>query len=60
MTGGSSTSYSVTIGPTGGFTGQVTLSVSGLPGSADGSFTPNPATASSTPRSDDEPKHAGR
>jgi hypothetical protein len=45
---GGSTSYSVTISPTGGFTGQVTLSVSGLPSSANASFTPNPATASST------------
>src|SRR5437867_595338 len=45
---GGSTSYSVTISPTGGFTGQVTLSVSGLPSGANASFTPNPATASST------------
>ena len=41
-------SYNVTITPTGGFAGQVTLSVSGLPSGANGSFTPNPATASST------------
>ncbi|PYN14054.1 MAG: hypothetical protein DME05_16625, partial [Candidatus Rokuibacteriota bacterium] len=45
---GRSTSYSVTISSIGGFTGQVTLSVSGLPNGATGSFTPNPATASST------------
>jgi uncharacterized membrane protein len=45
---GGSTSYSVTISPTGGFSGQVTLSVSGLPPGATGSFSPNPATASST------------
>src|SRR5439155_11893459 len=45
---GRSTNYSVTISPTGGFSGQVTLSVSGLPGGATGKFTPNPATASST------------
>src|SRR5207244_12397935 len=45
---GGSTSYSVTISPTGGFTGPVTLSVSGLPTGANGSFTPNPATTSST------------
>src|SRR5205807_3620281 len=45
---GGSTSYGVTISPTGGFSGQVTLSVSGLPSGANGSFTPNPATASST------------
>src|SRR5205823_11254709 len=48
VTQGSSTSYGVTISPTGGFTGQATLSVSGLPTGANGSFTPNPATASST------------
>src|SRR5439155_357156 len=40
---GGSTSYTVTISPTGGFTGPVTLSVTGLPNSANGSFTPNPA-----------------
>src|SRR5438552_6142608 len=45
---GGSTSYSVTISPTGGFSGQVNLSVSGLPSGASGSFAPNPATASST------------
>src|SRR5207247_2413709 len=45
---GGSTSYSVTMSPAGGFTGQVTLSVSGLPVGANGTFTPNPATASST------------
>ena len=47
-TQGASTSYSVTISPTGGFPGQVTLSVSGLPSGATGSFAPNPATAAST------------
>jgi uncharacterized membrane protein len=47
-TAGGSTTFGITIGPTGGFTGQVTLSVSGLPGGATGSFSPNPATASST------------
>src|SRR5437667_2008128 len=45
---GGSTSYSVAISPTGGFTGQVNLSVGGLPSGASGSFAPNPATASST------------
>src|SRR5205814_335076 len=45
---GGATSYGVTISPTGGFSGQITLSVSGLPSGANGSFTPNPATASST------------
>jgi len=48
VTPGESTTYDVTISPTGGFTGPVTLSVSGLPKDATGSFTPNPATASST------------
>ncbi len=38
----------MTISPIGGFTDQVTLSVSGLPSGATGSFNPNPATASST------------
>jgi hypothetical protein len=45
---GGATSYSVTISPIGGFTGQVSLSVNGLPSGASGSFAPNPATASST------------
>src|SRR5207247_7588449 len=48
MAPGGSTSYNVTINPTGGFTGQVTLSVSGSPSASSGSFTPNPATASSS------------
>src|SRR5207247_11413863 len=48
VSAGGSTSYTVTISPTGGFTGQVSLSVSGLPSGASGTFTPNPATASST------------
>jgi hypothetical protein len=45
---GSSTSYSITIGATGGFAGSVTFGVSGLPTGATGTFTPNPATGSST------------
>ncbi|HVH71392.1 MAG TPA: N,N-dimethylformamidase beta subunit family domain-containing protein, partial [Candidatus Dormibacteraeota bacterium] len=48
VTPGGSTSYSVTINPTGGFGGQVNLSVSGVPSGATGSFAPNPATATST------------
>src|SRR5207247_4988312 len=48
VTPGGSTSYSVNISPTGGFSGQVNLSVGGLPSGASGSFAPNPATASST------------
>src|SRR5438093_98670 len=48
VTPGGATSYNVTISPTGGFSGQVTLSVSGLPGGGNGTFSPNPASASST------------
>src|SRR5207245_8741863 len=42
------TTYSVSITPSGGFTAAVNFSVSGLPGGATASFSPNPATASST------------
>jgi hypothetical protein len=45
---GNATSYAVAITPAGGFSGQVTLSVDGLPSGAAGTFTPNPATGSST------------
>ncbi len=45
---GASTTYTVTITPTNGFTGSVSLSVSGLPSGAAGSFSPNPATTTST------------
>jgi hypothetical protein len=45
---GGAAGYAVTINPTGGFTGQVTLSVTGLPNGASGGFTANPATASTT------------
>src|SRR5437773_967124 len=48
VTAGGATSYSVAISPTGGFSGQVTLSVSGLPSGANGSFSPNPASSSAT------------
>jgi hypothetical protein len=48
VTQGGGTNYSVTISPTGGFSGQINLSVSGLPTGANGSFTPNPATTSAT------------
>ncbi len=40
--------YTITITPSGGFTGSVTLSQSGLPAGATSSFSPNPATSSST------------
>jgi hypothetical protein len=45
---GNATSYTVTITPTNGFSGSVSLSVSGLPSGATATFTPNPATTSST------------
>ena len=45
---GAATSYAVNIARTGGFTGAVTLSVSGLPAGATGSFSPNPATGTSS------------
>lgn len=45
---GGSTSYTVTISSSGGFSDSVTLSVSGLPSGAGGSFSPNPATTSSS------------
>ncbi len=45
---GSGSSYGIIVGPTGGFTGQVSLSVSGLPVGANASFSPNPAAASSS------------
>ena len=45
---GASTSYTVTVTPTGGFTGAVNFSVSGLPSGATGTFSPNPTTSTST------------
>jgi hypothetical protein len=45
---GGSTTYTVAINPSNGFTGQVTLSVTGLPSGASASFSPNPAGSSST------------
>lgn len=45
---GASTIYTVSITGSGGFTDPVTLSASGLPDGASASFSPNPATASST------------
>jgi PKD repeat protein len=47
---GNSTSYTITVTPSNGFTGSVTLSVGGLPAGADGTFSPNPVDvpASST------------
>src|SRR6266852_487181 len=48
VTHGNSITYAVTITPSGGFTGAVTLSASGLPSGATAAFSPNPAGSSST------------
>ena len=48
VTPGSGASYGITITPSGGFTGKVTFSASGLPSGSSGSFTPNPGNSSST------------
>jgi subtilisin family serine protease len=45
---GQTTSYTVTIAPTGGFTGAVTFSVTGLPTGATASFSPNPASGTTS------------
>jgi N-acetylmuramoyl-L-alanine amidase len=45
---GTSTTYTVTIARSGGFAASVSLSVTGLPGGATGTFSPNPASGSST------------
>jgi hypothetical protein len=45
---GQSTSYTATVNPSGGFSGSVTFSVTGLPVGANGTFSPNPATGTST------------
>ena len=47
---GSSTSYGITIMPSGGFNGQVNLSASGLPSGATFSFSPNPAATHASPK----------
>jgi serine protease AprX len=44
----STTSYTVTIKPLNGFAGSVSLAASGLPSGMTGTFSPNPATGSST------------
>src|SRR2546422_9176988 len=48
VTQGGSTTYTVNISPSGGFTGAVSLSADGLPAGASASFNPNPATGSAT------------
>lgn len=45
---GGGTSYNVAINPIGGFSDQVTLSLTGQPGGVTPTFTPNPATSSAT------------
>jgi uncharacterized membrane protein len=45
---GQSTGYTMTITPSGRFSGSVALSVSGLPAGATGSFGPNPTSSTST------------
>jgi len=45
---GGAASYGITISPTGGFSDTVGLSVTGLPTGAGATFTPNPATGSSS------------
>src|SRR3989449_3605523 len=48
VTQGGSTTYTVNISPSGGFTGAVSLSAAGLPTAATANFSPNPASSSST------------
>jgi subtilisin family serine protease len=45
---GQSTTYAITITPANGFSGPVTLSVTGLRSGASASFSPNPASTTST------------
>jgi uncharacterized membrane protein len=48
LAAGGRATYTVTINSMDGFSGSVTLSVSGLPPKTSASFSPNPATGSST------------
>jgi hypothetical protein len=48
MPPGGNTSYQVTVNPSGGYSGVVNLSASGLPSGARADFTPSSTTASST------------
>src|SRR5713226_3287399 len=48
VTQGGSTTYTVNISPSGGFTGAISLSAAGLPTGASASFSPNPAIGSAT------------
>ncbi|HEV8402947.1 MAG TPA: hypothetical protein VGQ31_07910 [Candidatus Limnocylindrales bacterium] len=45
---GGTATYTVTIGAIGGFSGSVTLSLTGAPGGSTVTFSPNPATGTST------------
>jgi len=45
---GGSANYTIAIAPIAGFAGQVAFAVAGLPPGANGAFSPNPATSSST------------
>jgi hypothetical protein len=47
VTAGAGAAYTVTVNPLGGFGGQVSLGVSGLPTGAAGTFSPNPTTTNS-------------
>ena len=48
LAAGATTSYTISITRAGGFSGAVSLSVSGLPAGASGSFFPNPASGGSS------------
>jgi fibronectin type 3 domain-containing protein len=48
VTRGNSTTYTITINGLNGFSGSVSLKVSGLPSKTSSSFSPNPATTTST------------
>ena len=45
---GRAAGYTMTVSPHNGFTGSVALTATGLPAGATASFSPNPATTSST------------
>jgi len=47
ITAGNLTNYTATVTPSNGFTGNVSLSASGLPSGASASFSPNPVTSGS-------------
>jgi hypothetical protein len=48
VTAGSTANYTQNVTRTGGFTGSVSLSISGLPAGATGTFTPNPNTGATS------------